>query len=326
MLDLAVIRRFVHSHYGVHGGCQIDVLPLCGGLETQGITRVSVKDVPGAVFVVKPLAGHAVRELRMHSAVASAMPEGPAPRVLGWELLRPGEGYLFIEWVRRTESWPWRDTRCADLVLARIAEVHNSDVSVPAAWDYESELFHSASCTANLYRDSWVAGVRPAARAMTRTLQRVTESLSGMRHQLMSWTGTALLHGDVHPGNALITETPSGARAMLLDWGRARTGSPLEDVSSWLQTLAFWEPQVRRFHDTLLVSYLRHAGWPERLSPSFREAWWLAGASNAMAGALRYHLAVIRDEERTEAERHQSWAAAADWLRILRRADECWRA
>jgi hypothetical protein len=115
-------------------------------------------------------------------------------------------------------------------------------------------------------------------------------------------------------------------RVVLLDWGRARVGSPLEDVASWLQSLGFWEPEARRRHDTLLRRYLVARGLPRHLGPEVRDAYWLAAASNGLAGALRYHLAVIDGwSQPTAARRAHSVRAAADWLRVIRRADAYWR-
>jgi aminoglycoside phosphotransferase (APT) family kinase protein len=332
MPDIRIIQRFVRRRFGIARPADIEVSPLCGGLESEGIACVTVwggGENSGCRFVVKPLSGPAVREAAVHRTLGRALPDGPVPELLGWESAGPDEGYLFIEWVERTSSWPWTHPSCAALVLDSMADIHNSGALLPASaatWDYEAELRISARSTVELYMDVWRNGQRPAARAMVRTLERVTEALPEMRTQLMAYTGTALLHGDVHPGNAIITESRTGPRAVLLDWGRARSGSPLEDVSSWLQTLAFWEPEARRSHDTLFRWYLDRADWAEGLSRKLRDAYWLAGACNAMAGALRYHMAVTLDEERTDMERAQSRAAAADWLRILRRADVCWRA
>jgi hypothetical protein len=118
---------------------------------------------------------------------------------------------------------------------------------------------------------------------------------------------------------------------VLLDWGRARIGAPLEDVSSWLQSLGFWEPEARRRHDTLLRRYLTCRGGPDRLDRGLRDAYWLAGACNALAGALRYQVAVA-DGWRRPAARARAVAARAvaaraarDALRVVRRADACWR-
>lgn len=77
---------------------------------------------------------------------------------------------------------------------------------------------------------------------------------------------------------------------MLIDWGRARIGSPLEDVSSWLQSLGYWEPRARRKHDPVLVHDLAYRGVEGGLSEALRTAYWVAGASNALAGALEHHV------------------------------------
>jgi aminoglycoside phosphotransferase (APT) family kinase protein len=115
----------------------------------------------------------------------------------------------------------------------------------------------------------------------------------------------------------------SGCEPVLFDWGRARVGSPLEDVSSWLQVLGRWEPEAKRRHDTLLAHYLAARGLTASLTRSLRDAYWLAGASNALAGALLYHLATSVRPDISDQERWLARVAAADWLRVVRRADAC---
>ena len=156
---------------------------------------------------------------------------------------------------------------------------------------------------------------------MLPALERLVHHLPRIRRELARFAGTTLLHGDVHPGNVVIR----GGTAVLLDWGRARIGSPLEDLASWVHAVAFWEPEARRRHDTLLMRYFSACGILNRLSPAYRDALVLAGACNAFAGALRYHLAVIGDQSRSARQQSASFRAAADWLRILRRADAHFR-
>jgi aminoglycoside phosphotransferase (APT) family kinase protein len=138
--------------------------------------------------------------------------------------------------------------------------------------------------------------------------------------------GTAIVHGDVHSGNALLATAEGADRLVLLDWARARLGSPLEDVASWLQSLGYWEPEAKRRHDTLLRRYLTARGQPDDLTRALRDAYWFAAASNVLAGALRYHLVVAGgwsgEPSRARAEAAR---AARDQLRVLRRADLIWR-
>jgi aminoglycoside phosphotransferase (APT) family kinase protein len=146
-----------------------------------------------------------------------------------------------------------------------------------------------------------------------------------MRTALHSAHPSVLLHGDVHAGNAVVHRDGESPELILLDWGRARFGSPLEDVASWLQSLGYWEHEVRRRHDSLFRHYLEVRTLPVRFTSELRTLYWFAASSNAMAGALRYHLAVMNDAERTKREQAQSAGAVNDWLRIIRRADTCWR-
>ena len=116
----------------------------------------------------------------------------------------------------------------------------------------------------------------------------------------------------------------AGAEPVLLDWARARPGSPLEDVSAWVQSLGHWEPQARRYHDTLVRQYLAARGLEPRLDRTFRHLYWIAGACNALAGALRYHLVTVQ-QARTPQARATALGLIYKWLRPLRCADVHWR-
>ena len=94
----------------------------------------------------------------------------------------------------------------------------------------------------------------------------------------------------------------------------------------WLQSLGYWEPEARRRHDSLLGRYLAARGFASPPSRTLRDAYWLAGVSNAMAGALRYHIYMAASDEASDCERYQAARQAGDWLRIVRRADAIWRA
>ena len=160
-------------------------------------------------------------------------------------------------------------------------------------------------------------------------LRRLVRSLPAIRRHLLTAEpfGTAVIHGDVHTGNVLMRTRGGGQQAVFLDWGRARLGSPLEDVSSWLQSLGYWEPEAGRRHDTLLRRYLRARGYPEELGRELRDAYWLAAACNVLSGALRYHLALVHGwGASTPRMRAAAVRAARDALRIIRRADACWGA
>jgi Ser/Thr protein kinase RdoA (MazF antagonist) len=236
---------------------------------------------------------------------------------------------LFLEPVRPVRRWPWRETEAAAQVLERLALFHTARVdegSVPPLWDYEAELAASARQTLALLDALPEKGdLRPLRRRLP-ALRRVVAALPEMRRHLLElerlpWT---VIHGDVHPGNAMIRLRSSREHPVLLDWGRARIGSPLEDVSSWLQSLGFWEPQARRRHDTLLVRYLEARGLPPRLDRELRDAYWMAGASNALAGALAYHLWRLEQAAPESIERGAALDAVRDALRVIRRADTCW--
>ena len=152
--------------------------------------------------------------------------------------------------------------------------------------------------------------------------RRLTLAMTAMRRELLTFLpfGKVAIHGDVHTGNVLVRRHPGGAEPVLIDWGRARGGSPLEDLSAWLQSLGYWEPQARRRH-TLISTYLSACGMDRRLSSDFRDAYWLAGASNAFSGALEYYLSLLVGGMPVAPARKAVAAhCARDWLRIVRRA------
>lgn len=74
-----------------------------------------------------------------------------------------------------------------------------------------------------------------------------------------------------------------------------------------------------------MSAYLEARGLPRLLDRELRDVYWLAAASNLLAGAVLYHLAMLTDPASSERQRAASLAAAADGLRVIRRADECWR-
>jgi aminoglycoside phosphotransferase (APT) family kinase protein len=124
----------------------------------------------------------------------------------------------------------------------------------------------------------------------------------------------------MHPGNVILRRTKESLDVVLIDWGRARIGSPLEDIASWLHSLGCWEPQARRRHDTLMRAYLEARRVPRIFDAEMRDDYSLASVSNGLSGAIRYHLAVAADTETTEQARANSAKALIAWERVVRRA------
>jgi fructosamine-3-kinase len=310
---------------------RLDLYRLGGGLEPGKVVRArAVLRRRVEQFVVKTAAEAVFRERIAYERLLAKAGDGIAPRLLGAASHRD-TGYLFLEWIPGRRRWPWSDPVCRwpwsdpvsiSSMLRQLARAHRSLAGLPfpaplAAWNYDHELEASACATLSLAeRLRALGGVHRALPA----LRRVTASVPRMRRQLRSEDPLpGVLHGDVHSGNVIVRGEGS---VVFLDWSRVRTGSALEDVGSWLKSLARWEPQALRLHDTLLRSYLgaRGAEWRSNL----RGLYWLAGASNALSGALRYELAVAGDAARSDAQRARALATAAGWLRIIRRADACW--
>jgi Ser/Thr protein kinase RdoA (MazF antagonist) len=329
------LAAFVARCWGEPRGLVLEIRALRGGLESAGVAEVTARfsdaqDRPRSFgFVVKRLEGKPAREADIYLRLVSLFGASIAPALLGVEQEGSARCLLLLERVRPVRRWPWRDEEAALRLLGRLAYLHATATPVQARevlsdWDYESELAERTRLAAE------VLEVLPREEAFRRlrsglgSLRRIEEALPELRRQLLAFAplGTATIHGDVHPGNALVR---SGDRPVLLDWGRARLGSPLEDVSSWLQSLGYWEPAAKRRHDTLLAGYLAACGLPARAGRELRDAYWLAGASNVLSGALLVHLRNAVDAPPGSRERTMAIHAAEDASRVIRRADACWR-
>jgi aminoglycoside phosphotransferase (APT) family kinase protein len=105
-------------------------------------------------------------------------------------------------------------------------------------WAYEQALSESAYKTLEalqrLVRESGATTWRGAVPMTT----RLATALPEIRRVLLASTPHAVwTHGDMHPGNVIMRRGVAGAEPVFLDWARARPGSPLEDVSAWVQSL-----------------------------------------------------------------------------------------
>ena len=332
---LARVRQMVARIHDMEPGeLQLEHRPLRGGLQAASITRLRFHhhDPSGKrrvhTLVVKRLVGPAAREAAVYQRLLSAIPTA-APRLLAADVSGPEEAILYLEALRPAARWPWRDVTHARAVLERIAVLH--ETVLPAAilghlssWDYEQELLVSAERT--LEQLQRLRHPAPIFRRGIRWARRLVGALPAVRRQLLGFRpfGAAPLHGDLHSGNVILRRHRGRSEPVLLDWARARIGSPLEDVSSWLQSLSSWEPEARRRHDTLFGWYLRARGMERRLGRDLRAAYWLAGASNALAGALSYHLSTMVEQQVSPSRLAIAESSARGWLRLLRRADACW--
>jgi Ser/Thr protein kinase RdoA (MazF antagonist) len=276
-------------------------------------------------MVVKRLDGRPAREARVYESLVADHAPGIAPELLKAKTLGPDSAVIFLEAVRRVSAWPWRDAKTTEAVLTRLGRFHTTmraaKVVLPE-WDFDQELQAMARSTWQLldhcrYHPEYADLVRELRR-----VEQLIEAMPRLRKQLLSERpfGSRPIHGDVHPGNALVRRKNGTHEPVLIDWGRARLGSPLEDVSNWLQTLRFWEAEGQRLHDTFFRRYLTAFGMERRLTDDIRAAYWMAGASNALSGALLHHLAILMDERQARSARATAYRAARDWLRVAPRA------
>ena len=317
------IAAFVADRWRVpQGDVRVTLRPLLGGLESA-VTRVRVraKRNPAAVprhMVVKELRGESRREADVYQLLWTHLDPPPAARLLGVEAAGDAQ-YLYLEHVQTASPWPWSDMRATAAVCRAMARLHDAPAfgSVILDWDYEAALARSAQETLALAGSAATSdGVRPWTRLGD--LKRVVAALPLIRAQLME-SGRTLIHGDVHPGNVIVSPQNGAMRVTLIDWGRARLGSPLEDVGSWLHSLGCWEPEARRRHDTLLRVYLEHRRMPVPITAALRRQYWLACVSNGLAGAIRYHVAVVCDSASDDQMRSASQQALREWERVVRR-------
>lgn len=310
------------------GRISVRAQPLGGGLEADAVhlVRAAGRDVNDRrverTYVRKVAQGVWTREAEIYREVLHRHGANLAPRLLAVERPARATAVLCLEAVQAHHRWPWRNVESSAAVLERIARLHaiREVQHVLPPWDYEAELAESAIATAGLVRR---LAMQPATARLVRDAVPAVESLASelprVRRQLLSSPpfGRCIIHGDLHPGNVVERDH---ADPVVFDWARARVGSPLEDVSSWLQSLAYWEPEARRRHDTLFVRYLAARGLAARLTAELRDLYWLAAACNALSGALIYHLSVAADERRDRSTAERSASYARDWIRILRRA------
>jgi aminoglycoside phosphotransferase (APT) family kinase protein len=301
---------------------QVTLEPLGGGLESTVVRAHLAIDggsrgMPSRL-VIKALPPGGEREAFVYETLWRHVPDPPAVRVLGRQPTAQGT-HLYLEDAQPAALWPWSDTAVAADVCRVLARLH--DAAPPArafAWDYESELSRSAAATLEL-----AARVRePDGRRCWRRLgdlRRVVAALPRLRGHLGRGPLTAI-HGDMHPGNVIIRPAGRATAVLLIDWARARIGSPFEDIASWLHSLGCWEPQARRRHDWLMRTYLESRRRVRPFDAAARRDYWFASASNGLAGAIRYHLAVAGDEAVAAPARRQSRQALAAWTRVVRRA------
>lgn len=303
---------------------ELSLEEIVGGLESRVVrarfrSRVA-KDLRPGSFVMKELRGLQRRETTIYRELWTRSTAPPTVRLLGIETTEDTD-YLYLEEATPQSDWPWKQTFTSAAVCRALARLHDSEQwhpTTPIEWDYESDLAKSASETlvvALKARDS--AGLRYWRRIGD--LRRVVAALPKMRSALLK--ATTFIHGDVHSRNVILRATEKGEIAFI-DWARARFGSPLEDLASWLHSLGWWEPEARRRHDTLLRVYLEARSSKQRITTELRTLYWYASASNGLSGAIRYHLLVLIDPATASEMKSDSARILRSWERIIRRVTE----
>jgi aminoglycoside phosphotransferase (APT) family kinase protein len=301
---------------------ELSLEEIVGGLESR-VVRVNLRsraaeDLRPSSFVVKELRGLQRRETNIYQKLWTRSTAPPTVRLLGIETTEDAD-YLYLEEATPQSEWPWKQTFTSVAVCQALARLHDTEQWHPKTplsdWDYESDLAKSAGKTLDVALDARdEAGVRHWRRIGD--LRRVVSALPKMRSALLR--ATTFIHGDVHSRNVILRATENG-EIVFIDWARARFGSPLEDVASWLHSLGCWEPEARRRHDTLLRAYLEARSSKQRITTKLRTAYWYASASNGLSGAIRYHLLVLTDPECSGEMKTESARVLDTWQRIIRR-------
>ena len=313
--DLILEREPLH---GGLGGCRVILVT----------ARFNRRNGTSAVLrlVVKTLRGEAVREALAYERLA-VLAGTMAPRVLAI-VRNTNSTELYIQALRRISAWPWSQLSHSWTMMRRLAEFHAAAADQAPElppWD-EQALRSSAETTLlKLEECRFREDMAFLARGVP-ALRRLVLAQPSLRNQLVQAPplGCGPLHGDLHPGNVLLCRRSGSQEPVMVDWERARLGSPLEDLASWLHSLQHLVPEVKHRHDSLIKSYLFARGMEPKLTTEFRVAYWLACASNALSGALLHHLVLALDNSLSPTRRTAAIRAARDWIRVVRRADECW--
>lgn len=335
------LAKFVVRHFGAtRASVRLYVEPFRGGLESVQVAHIHAEyrdrhnQPRGADFVMKVAERQRERESAAYRLLLPQDAGALAPKLLGIEAAQAGRVHLYLEWIKPWRPWPWRDAELIAKATERLAAVHATFSPLwfqyphsLSRWNYENELSASAISTLESFEGERIREEAAPFRRSLPALRRLVKNLPALRRQLrLVGMSSVVLHGDAHSGNVIVRVRDGRYEPVLLDWGRTRIGSPWEDVSSWLQSLGFWEPEARRLHDTLVCRYLAARGLQPKFLRCLREQYWIAAACNGLAGALRYHLLSFLDRNRPKGSRISAQAALLDWLRVVRRADAVCRA
>lgn len=318
-------KRFAAKTWSIPADhLDVSLEEIVGGLESRVVRVIFRSPLAGELwprsFVVKEMRGLQRREINIYRALWTASTARLTVQLLGIETTEDAD-YLYLEEATPQSDWPWRETSASAAVCRALARLHDTEQwhsKSSIDWDYESHLAKSARETLALAQAARnEAGVRYWRRI--RDLHRVVTALPKIRSALLQ--ATTFIHGDVHPGNVILRPKVNGGVAFI-DWARARRGSPLEDVASWLQSLGCWEPEARRRHDTLLQAYLEARSLKQRITTELRTLYWYASVCNGLSGAIRYHLVVLIDPACPGSAKSDSERILRSWERAVRRVNE----
>ena len=324
------VRRFLAAQNISENDLQLNIQRLNGGLDSLGVWKVQARfgrtrreHHKNKAFIIKRVTTESA-EQSVHRHILPKAGIQLAPALLAFERSKSEQVFLF-EFITPAVIWPWKDSDNSRLVLTSLARLHEASFEkYPTHVDYEQILQRQGCQLLELLQHVRARSPLAAVRKDVQVVRRLVERLPGLRRELLDNSSfrSCLIHGDVHSANVILQREKNGLRPVFLDWGRSRNGSPFEDVSSWLQSLGYWEPEARRRHDTLLRHYLFSRGMEDRLTEDLRGAYWLAAACNVLAGAAVFHFSVANDPQQEGLKAGEvARAALADSLRVLRRAD-----
>src|ERR1051326_5649230 len=123
------LRCFAEQYFGPLE--RITIKRLSGGLDSRGVGRVQIQYAAAKPrtqsFVVKHLPDSGMREAEVYRVLGRSASR-LAPALLG--VAGSGiEGCIFLEWIRPTCRWPWRNQRATLAVIRRLAELHTQPLT-----------------------------------------------------------------------------------------------------------------------------------------------------------------------------------------------------
>jgi len=238
LVDIDRLAAWLDSQ-GLESGRAIEVTPMAGGTSNA----MFVVERGGAEWVLRRPAGVAAdranegmrREFRILSALEGTPVPHPAAVALGDDHHVLGCTFFLMERVERINPFPLpvafdsnhHRAGVAFAMVDTLAGLHQVDWRAVGLGDLgHPERFHERQV------ECWS---RQLASYQGRELPGMDTVTSWLEANLPGHFAPALMHGDFHMRNALISSVPPGRVAAVLDWETATIGDPLLDLAGFCE-------------------------------------------------------------------------------------------